>query len=390
MNSSPALYARLTATAVLAFAGGPAFSAGEPVIDCTPNSVAQLNTGQTAPGNLAIDKFWKLKSLPAYAGADPANWGTFGDATIVTNKTGAWTSTPGNSGAAKWLGIDSYGNQPYFDGANFGNVDAMFQVQFSIAPSVNVSQFQPSMSFSVDNSVWDIFVNGKSQLARGAGTWGLHQSGGSNAFNYNGFGSGRWMTILMQSPDWQAGVNTLTVYVKSSRWQMGFGAAMAGANACAANAVPTAAPVLSGPVTVGQTAVGTYAYADVDSDPENVSATGTSYTIVRAAAAGLTQSAQGTVVQSGATSGAAATVAYPVASADVGQYLYYCVIPAASTGSSPGVEACSAAAGPVVPPTAPISATPVPVFNSIGLLLASAALGGLGALRSRRKKKHEH
>ena len=98
--------------------------------------------------------------------------------------------------------MDAFGSQPYTDGSNFGNIDGLFQVQFNLASTVSLGGFQPSMNYSADNSVVDIFINGKSQLARGAGTWGLPQAGGTNQFNYNGFSTGRWLTIAsMASPD---------------------------------------------------------------------------------------------------------------------------------------------------------------------------------------------
>lgn len=359
-----------------------------PVIDCSPNSVAQLNTGQPSASNAAVDRYWKFKALPAYTGSNPANWGSLGDATIVTSPTASWTSTPGGSASARWIGLDAYGNQPYFDGSNFGNIDAIFQVSFDIASNVSLASFQPSMTFSADNSVVDIFVNGHSQLARGAGTWGLPQAGGANQFNYNGFGNGRWLQIAMQSPDWQLGTNTMSVYVKSSPYAMGFGAAMGGTIACVPNNPPVATPVLSGPVQVGQSVTGTYGYADDESDPENATGTGTSYVLVRSSQPGLTSSAQGTSVQAGATGGAAGQVNYTLAAADVGQYLFYCVTPAASRGASPGVEACSTPLGPIsntVVPPEPQPVKQVPALSAWGLAFGTVMLGLLGVARTRRR-----
>ena len=51
-----------------------------PTIDCTPNSVAQLNTGQVSASDPATDLNWKFQYLPTYSGSDPANWGAFGSA----------------------------------------------------------------------------------------------------------------------------------------------------------------------------------------------------------------------------------------------------------------------------------------------------------------------
>ena len=357
-------------------------------IDCSPNSLAQLNTGQPSAANPAIDGRWRFQYLPAYAGSSPANWGSFGDAAIVTSRNASWTSTPDNSSAAQWIGLNAWGSQPYIDGANFGNIDALFQVQFNLDPSVSLGSFQPSMTYSADNSVVDIFVNGKSQMAHGPGTWNLPQAGTTNQFNYNGFGTNRWLNIAsMASPDWQTGVNTITVYVKSGNPAMGFAAAISGANACVANDAPSAVPAVSGQPEVGQTLTGTYSYADTETDPEDSSSAGTRYQWVRSANASLTQAAQGTVLQSGSTLGAAGTVAYTTQAADDKAYLYYCVTPVAVRGTLVGPEVCSAAFGPIKTstPPQPVAAKAVPTLGIWGLLGLSGLMAGWGMARSRRR-----
>ncbi|MEG0919839.1 MAG: hypothetical protein RSD57_10435 [Comamonas sp.] len=159
------------------------------------------------------------------------------------------------------------------------------------------------------------------------------------------------------------------------------------------NTVPMATPALSGTATVDQVVTANYSYADTESDPEDTSATGTQYALVRSTAVGLTAAAQGTVIQSGPSMGASAARSYTLAAADEGQYLYYCVTPAATQGVKQGAEACSSALGPVAkapitPPVNPPGAnvTPVPVLNGVGLLLASMGMGGFGAWWLRRRK----
>ncbi|WP_395025310.1 IPTL-CTERM sorting domain-containing protein [Comamonas odontotermitis] len=354
-----------------------------PTIDCKPDSVAQLNTGQTSAGDPATDLNWKFQYLPTYSGSDPVNWGAFGAAKLVTSPTASWSSTPANSSTAKWIGMDAFGSQPYTDGSNFGNIDGLFQVQFNLASTVSLGGFQPSMTYSADNSVVDIFINGKSQLARGAGTWGLPQAGGTNQFNYNGFGTGRWLTIAsMASPDWQPGANTLTVYVKSSRPFMGFAAAISGTNACAPNVAPTAVPAISGTTQVGSTMTGTYTYADTESDVEDPA--GTAFKFVTSPNASIASSGDGTTVASGTTGGAAASTSYTLQAADADMYLYYCVTPAAKTGTSPGTETCSAASSKIVaPPKPPAQPANVPTLGEWALmgLAALLALLGIGAIR---------
>ncbi|WP_395023867.1 hypothetical protein [Comamonas odontotermitis] len=156
------------------------------------------------------------------------------------------------------------------------------------------------------------------------------------------------------------------------------------------NNAPSAVPALSGTATVGQVLTGSYSYADTESDPENVSAAGTQYVWVRSATPGLTASSQGTVVQSGATAGT--SLAYTLMAADERQYLSYCVTPVATQGTLTGGQACSPALGPVaaavVPPEpVPVAPAPVPTLGWGALLLASAGLGGLGALLARRQMR---
>jgi len=373
-----------TAMAVCAL---PAQAQSPVTIDCSPNSLAQLNTGQPSASNPAIDGRWRFQYLAAYAGSSPANWGSFGDAAIVTSRNASWTSTPANSSTAQWIGLNAWGGQPYIDGANFGNIDGLFQVQFNLDPSVSLGSFQPSMTYSADNSVVDIFINGQSQLARGAGTWGLPQAGSANQFGYNGFGSSRWLTIAMASPDWQAGANTITVYVKSGNPAMGFAAAIAGANACTANEAPSAIPAVNGQPEVGQTLTGSYSYADTETDPEDGSTAGTRYQWVRSANADLTQAAHGTVLQSGNTMGASGTVTYTTQAADDKAYLYYCVTPVAQRGTLVGAEVCSAAFGPIKTTTPPQPATPkaVPLLDIWALLGLSGLVAGWGLARARKR-----
>ena len=352
----------LAATAT--FIAGGACAQTIPTIDCSPNSIAQINTGQPNPQNSSIDKLWKFKYLPAYSGSDPVNWGTLNEAYIITNRTASWTSTPAGSSSAKWIGLDAYGSQPYVDGSNFGNVDGIFQVQFNIDPAVSLTSFRPSMAYSADNSVVDIFVNGTSQVTRGAGTWGLPQAGGSNQFNYNGFGSGRWLTIAsMDSPNWVHGLNTLSIYVKSGVNNMGFGAAVQNTATCASNNAPTASPNVNGQSEIGQVLIGTYNYLDSEADLENSLQPGTTYKWVSSPLSTLTDSAQGSTRQSGSTMGTGTSINYTVQNGDAGQYLYYCVIPVAKTGTLVGNEACSVPSSMITIPTPNQAPTATPQIS---------------------------
>ncbi|WP_377015284.1 hypothetical protein [Comamonas sp. JC664] len=112
-----------------------------------PSTAAQLaGAAQHRPAqciNPAIDGRWRFQYLAAYAGSSPANWGSFGDAAIVTSRNASWTSTPANSSTAQWIGLNAWGGQPYIDGANFGNIDGLFQVQFNLDPACLWVAFSP-------------------------------------------------------------------------------------------------------------------------------------------------------------------------------------------------------------------------------------------------------
>ncbi|WP_312835898.1 IPTL-CTERM sorting domain-containing protein [Comamonas sp.] len=155
------------------------------------------------------------------------------------------------------------------------------------------------------------------------------------------------------------------------------------------NVVPTAVPSISGTTQVGSEVTGTYTYSDNESDIENPA--GTTYKFVTSPTATLANSSDGTTVASGTTGGAAGGVPYTLQPTDLNMYIYYCVIPAAQTGASPGVEVCTAASGPViekpVPPEPPVK-TPanVPTLGQWGVIGLSSVVAMFGLLRIRRRQ----
>lgn len=152
------------------------------------------------------------------------------------------------------------------------------------------------------------------------------------------------------------------------------------------NAVPTAAPTISGTLQVGSMLTGKYTYADNESDIENPAET--TYKFVTSSNAAIANSAEGTTVASGTTGGASDSVPYTLQSGDLNLYIYYCVVPAAQTGASPGVEVCTVASGPVTEkPVAPKPTTPttVPTVGVWGLISMSSMLAVFGLMRSRRR-----
>jgi plastocyanin len=115
------------------------------------------------------------------------------------------------------------------------------------------------------------------------------------------------------------------------------------------NTAPSATATLSGTAQAGQTLTGSDTYSDAENDAENAAAGGSRYRFVRSVDHDVATAGDNTDDASGDTLGGSPT--YTVQAADVGDYLFYCVTPAAQTGASPGSESCSAA-------TALVSAAP--------------------------------
>lgn len=376
------LAGRGRAWAVVALWGGLSLAHAQtpPTITCGGDNAAVLNTGVSTTGN--VDNRWRYQGLAAYAGASPANWNaTFGDAWVTSSSQ--WAAAP-TTGDWRWIGANSSGLQPVIPGNPnaYGNIDALFRIDFTLDASVNPADFAPTMKFLADNSVVDIMVNGQWQGPNrpGGALWsGLPQAGTANQFNYNGFGADwRGVTIAMASPDWQAGANTMVVYVKSSVPLMGFGAYLMSNNVCPNNQAPTAVPTLSGSTGVGSVVSGSYVYGDANSDVEDASASGSTFRLVRSSDATLTPTSPMTVLASGAAGGGGVSHAlYTLQASDVGEYLYYCVTPAAQTGTSPGEEACTSAFGPVTLQTP----TAVPTLSGWALMLLGTLLGWVAIRR---------
>jgi hypothetical protein len=110
-----------------------------------------------------------------------------------------------------------------------------------------------------------------------------------------------------------------------------------------ANSAPTASSVtITGTAQVGVELTGGYTYADGESDAEGTST--------------FRWVSNGVNTGVGGGSNVATTQNYTPVAGDQGQYLYFCVTPVASDGSSPGSEVCSAATAQV----------PIPVDGACG------------------------
>ncbi|WP_182345071.1 IPTL-CTERM sorting domain-containing protein [Comamonas koreensis] len=149
------------------------------------------------------------------------------------------------------------------------------------------------------------------------------------------------------------------------------------------NVVPTAVPSITGTPQVGSTVTGSYTYADNNSDVENPS--GTTYQFVTSPNPSISSSSDGTVVASGTTGGAGQTPTYTLQAADLNQYVFFCVKPAAQTGASPGLEVCTSPVGPVTTRVVQQAPTPVPGLGPWALMGLTPLIALLGI---RRQRKH--
>ena len=150
------------------------------------------------------------------------------------------------------------------------------------------------------------------------------------------------------------------------------------------NIVPTAEPAISGTPQVGSTVTGSYTYADTNADVEDPSGTGSSYQFVTSPNPSIGSSSEGTVVASGTTGGAGQTVSYTLQPADLNQYVFFCVTPAAQTGASPGLQVCTSPVGRVTPRVVQQAPTPVPGLGPWALVSLTPLIALLGIRRQRR------
>lgn len=127
--------------------------------------------------------------------------------------------------------------------------------------------------------------------------------------------------------------------------------------AAPSNVAPVASSVsMSGMPQSGSALAGSYGYGDAEGDEEAVS----TFRWVR--------NSTNAGVSGGSSVGTSAT--YTPVNADVGSYLYFCVTPVASAGTSPGAEACSRATSAVV--AAPVNAVCGTAANTAASILPSS------------------
>lgn len=149
------------------------------------------------------------------------------------------------------------------------------------------------------------------------------------------------------------------------------------------NTVPEAVPSITGTPQVGSTVTGSYTYADNNGDAENPS--GTSYQFVTSPLPSISSASDGSLVASGITGGAGQTPSYVLQPGDLNQYVFFCVMPAAQTGATPGLEVCTTPVGPVTTRVVQQTPTPVPGLGLWSWMGLSLLLAVFGTVRQRRR-----
>lgn len=212
-----------------------------PLITCTSNPNL-FNTGyNVATGgvlaNLAKDANWDVAgpfttatdaeytAAPYMGSSMPPGGATWTDANVgnLVPQAGGWAPSPYSN--AQWISQQTTAapDQGLFAG------DWYYRYNFTLAPSVDASTFALSMDFYADNSVSQIFINGTAQSSQ---ITGIPSSGTNNPYFYPGFvSSARASTTLKNN--WQTGLNSIIIQIKSGRPMEGFMAQMRPSALCA-------------------------------------------------------------------------------------------------------------------------------------------------------------
>ncbi len=204
----PAL-ASLFAIAAWSYIGGPseAYAQSVPTIGCSTNG-AIFNTAYDGdngpPLSSGQDPSWGVAVTGADVSGPPPAGLSYGNASVVSNPPPAWITSP--FGNAQWIAHNATGSQAT-------NLDGFFRYQFNLDPAVDPSTFRLSIDLYSDNSVWEVWVNGQAQGIRSPYT--------GDPYYHNGFSAGAQFNATLNS-DWQTGLNTIIVHVKSAPTAMGF------------------------------------------------------------------------------------------------------------------------------------------------------------------------
>jgi uncharacterized repeat protein (TIGR01451 family) len=197
-----------------------------PLVTCTSdpnifNTGFDAATGRVLPNN-AKDASWQVAGRYA-AGAGvsmpPAN-AVWAAANVGNMAPGSWAASP--YGNAQWI------SQQTIASPSQGGVsgDWYYRLQFLLDDEVDPAQFALAMNFLADNAVAEVFVNGQPQSGK---TTGLPQFplgpavSGQAPYWSPGFQLANAAQTTLNH-DWQTGLNTIIVQVKSGPDAEGFDA----------------------------------------------------------------------------------------------------------------------------------------------------------------------
>ncbi|MFE4517846.1 hypothetical protein ACFRMQ_27060 [Kitasatospora sp. NPDC056783] len=236
-----ALMASTIGVAVTALTPAPA-QAAVPTVTCT-TSPNIFNTGyDAATGGVladgAKDANWEVAGPFAATAsvAPPPAGAVFAPANVANLVPSVWAASPYQN--AQWI------SQQTKAAPDQGptNGDWYYRYQFDLSPSVSPSAFALSMNFLADNAVAEVYVNGVAQSKQ---TTGLPQTtltapppAGqmTGVYYYAGFTTANAAQTTLKN-NWQTGLNTIAVQIKSGANAEGFDAQVRPSVLCPAPSV---------------------------------------------------------------------------------------------------------------------------------------------------------
>ncbi|MEV6122064.1 hypothetical protein AB0M23_16270, partial [Streptomyces sp. NPDC052077] len=215
--------------------------AAVPAITCTTNANI-FNTGYNAAtggilANNAKDANWQVAGpfAPTATVSPPPTGAAFAPAN-VGKLTTAWPSSPYNN--AQWISQQTIAKPEQ----GVANGDWYYRYQFDLSPSVSPSAFALSMNFLADNAVAEVYVNGVAQSPQTTGLPQAPLTGPPPAgqltgiYYYAGFAAGKAAQTTLKN-NWQTGLNTIDVQIKSAAGMEGFDAQVRPSVLCPAPSV---------------------------------------------------------------------------------------------------------------------------------------------------------
>lgn len=241
--------------AILVFSGvlGGNAKADIPNINCNTD-ISIFNTGHPSAADSSRDKYWSVTTgylvnnratytipnpMPSEQDFSPSY---LIDATQPGNENLLNRDWTGRIAESKWVSITPNGAQ------GLEHLTFVFRYEFNLLNDVDLSIFAPKFNFYVDNSIYDVFVNGVSQKDNTPGLPSSFNSSGNFSMgpdtNYGftslGFKMGNEASFVLDS-NFQIGNNTIDIVVRSDPGYMGFLAGVTGDRLC--KSVPVPVPV---------------------------------------------------------------------------------------------------------------------------------------------------